>query len=87
MGSKIIGKSCLTTHPLEIFLLVLFFLTVNLFILSHYQEKSLKTLQNAEKPGRETQILTFVEDGRSGSLLQETSTLDSWQHILLLVQL
>ena len=53
MGSKIIGKSCLTTHPLEIFLLVLFFLTANVFILSHNQEKSLKTLQNAEIPGRD----------------------------------
>ena len=52
MGSKIKRKSCLTNHPPEIFLLILFFLTVNLFILSHYQEKSLKTLQNAEIPVR-----------------------------------
>ena len=47
MGSKITRKSCLT-QPSEIVLLVAFFISVNLLILSYFQERTLRTLQNHE---------------------------------------
>ena len=50
MGSKITRKSCLT-QPSEIVLLVAFFISVNLLILSYFQERTLRTLQNHEPAG------------------------------------
>ena len=52
MGSKITRKSCLT-QPSEIVLLVAFFISVNLLILSYFQERTLRTLQNHEPAGRD----------------------------------
>ena len=88
MASKITRKSCLT-RPSEICLLVLFFISTNILILSCFQERILKTLKKGETPRRsegssynqqitehssET-VLTFEEDGRFGNLLLETATL------------
>ena len=89
MGSKITRKSCLT-KPSEIVLLVAFFISVNLLILSYFQERTLRTLQKHETAGRDKsvkmsdqtmeadwdgQILTIEEDGRFGNLLLEIATL------------
>ena len=55
MGSKITRKSCLT-KPSEIVLLVAFFISVNLLILSYFQERTLRTMQNHETAGRDKSV-------------------------------
>ena len=52
MASKITRKSWLT-KPSEIVLLVAFFISVNLLILSNFQERMLRTLSNHETTGRD----------------------------------
>ena len=52
MGSKITRKSWFT-KPSEIVLLVAFFISVNLLILSYFQERTLRTLENDQTAGRD----------------------------------
>ena len=77
MGSKITRKSCLT-KPSEIVLLVAFFISVNLLILSCFQERLLRTLQNPETAGR---------DKSPGSLKMSYPTMEAvWEGQILTIE-
>ena len=77
MGSKITRKSWFT-KPSEIVLLVAFFISVNLLILSYFQERTLRTLQNHETTGR---------DKSSGSLEMSDQTMEAdWEGQILTIE-
>ena len=77
MGSKITRKSCLT-KPSEIVLLVAFFISVNLLILSNFQERMLRTLSNHETTGR---------DKSPGSLEMSQQTMEAgWEGQILTIE-
>ena len=77
MGSKITRKSCFT-KPSEIVLLVAFFISVNLLILSCFQERLLRTLQNPETAGR---------DKSPGSLKMSDPTMEAgWEGQILTIE-
>ena len=77
MGSKITRKSCFT-KPSEIVLLVAFFISVNLLILSYFQERTLRKLQHHEPDGR---------DKSSGSLETSDQTIEAgWEGQILTIE-
>ena len=76
MGSKITRKSCFT-QPSEIVLLVAFFISVNLLILSYFQERLLRTL-HPETAGR---------DKSPGSLKMSDPTMEAgWEGQILTIE-
>ena len=77
MASKITRKSWLT-KPSEIVLLVAFFISVNLLILSNFQERMLRTLSNHETTGR---------DESPGSLELSQQTMEAgWEGQILTIE-
>ena len=77
MGSKITRKSCFT-KPSEIVLLVAFFISVNLLILSYFQERLRGRLQNPETAGG---------DKSPGSLKMSDPTMEAgWEGQILTIE-